>query len=134
MGIQNNVPESKSIGALPDAGLQSEQKVSSVHKQLTAALVPKNALLESATERYLIAPPRKTLISQFALLLSVTALLIVFSFGALTYLFMPVWVYLGYCVYAYGKLCRLYGYSAVLITVLYGSFLILLLFIKSVVL
>lgn len=131
MGLPTNVPESKPSDALPGIGPQTEQKMGSLHKQLTAALIQKNEQLANATERFQIAPPRKTLLLQFVVLLSVAALLIVFSFGALTYLLLPVWVYLGYCVYAYVKLCRLYGYSVLLITVLYGCCLVLIFFIVS---
>lgn len=131
MGLPTNVPESKPSDALPGVGLQTEQKMGSVHKQLTAALIPKNEQLSNAAECFQIAPPRMTLLLQFIVLLSVAALLAVLSFGALAYLLLPFWVYLGYCVYAYVKLCRLYGYSAGFITVLYGCSLILVLFIVS---
>lgn len=122
--------ETNSTGGLQGAGLQAEMKLKAVQEQFKATLLPKTELLENATERFLIYPPRKQLIMQFVMLLSVALLLILLSIGALTYFLLPFWLYLSYCGYAFIKLCNLYGYSAFVIIILFLIGLAFVVFVK----
>lgn len=109
----------RSFGGLKGAGLSAEHKMKAMGAYFGRIFLPRHKLLSEAEEQFSINPPRKSLLLQFVLLLFTAGLLALLSMGALVYLLLPVWLYLGYCVYAFAKLCRLYGYSPIVVTTLY---------------
>ena len=114
-----NPHHNQSSSALKGQGLATESKIQGISKYFARIFLPKHKVLVESTEQFPINPPRKTLIIQFFVLLFTAAILGLLSIGALAYVLFPVWLYLFYCVYAFAKLCHLYGYSSTLVTILY---------------
>ena len=83
-----------------------------------------------ASEIYLINPPRKNIIINFFLLIIAIMLVVFLSFGALTYLFMFIWIPIGYGVFIFYKLYKLHGYSSGLFIIAFLFFLSLIITLK----